>query len=203
MPSPAPEQTLGVPKVVSDVWRERATHPRLPPGETGFNLLRTHRLQRDSLRVLLDFYARYGPVFTVRAFHRPIVFMLGPEANHFVTVAGAEHFSWRRGMFGRAVDPACRRWIDHDRWRLPRSRPADPDARLPRSPHGFGSDGDGGGSRAGAWGLARGRSHRRLRVDPRGGDEGSARGFTLTTGKDTRRLNCSSARCRSTTPRPG
>ena len=76
-----------------------------PPGETGFNPLRTHRLQRDSLRVLLDYYERYGPLFTLRVFHRLVVFMLGPEANHFVTVSGAEHFSWRRGMFGEQLIP--------------------------------------------------------------------------------------------------
>lgn len=105
MELPAPEQTIGLPKVIADVRRERASHPELPPGETGFNPLRTHRLQRDSLRVLLDCYERYGPLFTLRVFHRLVVFMLGPEANHFVTVAGAEHFSWRRGMFGEQLIP--------------------------------------------------------------------------------------------------
>jgi cytochrome P450 len=105
MELPAPEQTVGLPRVIADVRRERAAHPRLPPGETGFNLLRTHRLQRDSLRVLLDYRGRYGPVFTLRVFHRLVVFMLGPEANHFVTVSGADHFSWRRGMFGEQLIP--------------------------------------------------------------------------------------------------
>jgi cytochrome P450 len=105
MELPTPEQTIGLPKVIADVRRERASHPELPPGETGFNPLRTHRLQRDSLRVLLDCYERYGPLFTLRVFHRLVVFMLGPEANHFVTVSGAEHFSWRRGMFGEQLIP--------------------------------------------------------------------------------------------------
>ena len=105
MELPAPEQTISLPKVIADVRRERASHPQLPPGETGFNPLRTHRLQRDSLRVLLGYYQRYGPLFTLRVFHRLVVFMLGPEANHFVTVSGAEHFSWRRGMFGEQLIP--------------------------------------------------------------------------------------------------
>jgi cytochrome P450 len=70
-----------------------------------FSLARTHRLQRDTLSLLLDFYERYGPVFTVRTLHRPLVFMIGPEANHFVTVAGAENFSWRKGMFGEYLAP--------------------------------------------------------------------------------------------------
>lgn len=105
MELPAPEQTIGLLKVIADVRRERASHPQLPPGDTGFDPLRTHRLQRDSLRVLLDYYERYGPLFTLRVFHRLVVFMLGPEANHFVTVAGAEHFSWRRGMFGEQLIP--------------------------------------------------------------------------------------------------
>ena len=70
-----------------------------------FSLARTHRLQRDTLRLMLELYKRYGPVFTVRSFHRPLVVMIGPEANHFVTVSGAENFSWRKGMFGEYLAP--------------------------------------------------------------------------------------------------
>jgi cytochrome P450 len=70
-----------------------------------FSLPRTHRLQRDTLRLMLELYGRYGPVFTIRSFHRPIVVMIGPEANHFVTVSGAENFSWRKGMFGEYLSP--------------------------------------------------------------------------------------------------
>src|SRR5919106_1212689 len=54
---------------------------------------------------MLSAYERFGPVYTVRLFHRPAVVMLGPEANHFVTVSGAENFSWRRGMFGEQLIP--------------------------------------------------------------------------------------------------
>jgi hypothetical protein len=34
-------------------------------------------------------------VFTLRVFHNPVVFMLGPEANHFMTVAHPELFEYR------------------------------------------------------------------------------------------------------------
>lgn len=70
-----------------------------------FSLARTHRLQRDTLRLMLELYQRYGPVFTVRTLHRPLVVLIGPEANHFVTVSGAENFSWRKGMFGEYLAP--------------------------------------------------------------------------------------------------
>jgi cytochrome P450 len=70
-----------------------------------FSLARTHRLQRDTLPMMLELYERYGPVFSIRSFHRPLVVMLGPEANHFVTVSGAENFSWRKGMYGEYLTP--------------------------------------------------------------------------------------------------
>ncbi|HEY5318089.1 MAG TPA: cytochrome P450 [Solirubrobacteraceae bacterium] len=91
--------------MAAELRAELRHRPKLPPGETGFSLARTHRLQRDTLRLMLELYERYGPVFTVRALHRPVVVLLGPEANHFVTVAGAENFSWRKGMFGEYLAP--------------------------------------------------------------------------------------------------
>ncbi|HWF35525.1 MAG TPA: cytochrome P450 [Solirubrobacteraceae bacterium] len=101
-----------VPELPPSFWRvgaelraELRDRPQLPPGEMSFSLARTHRLQRDTLRLMLELYERYGPVFTVRTLHRPLVFMIGPEANHFVTVAGAEKFSWRKGMFGEYLAP--------------------------------------------------------------------------------------------------
>jgi cytochrome P450 len=67
--------------------------------------VRTHRFQRDPLGSMLAYHERFGRIFTIRIFHRPAVVMLGPEANHFVTVAGAENFSWRQGMFGEELTP--------------------------------------------------------------------------------------------------
>jgi cytochrome P450 len=91
--------------VVADLRDEVARKPKLPPGETSFNLLRTHRFQRDTLATTLAYRERYGDIYTVRMFHRLTVVMLGPEANHFVTVSGADNFSWRRGMFGEHLIP--------------------------------------------------------------------------------------------------
>src|SRR6187200_1022919 len=57
----------------------------------------------DPLGLLLDAYARHGPVFSLRIFHARHVFMLGPEANHFVLVSHADHFRWRDGAFGDLI----------------------------------------------------------------------------------------------------
>jgi cytochrome P450 len=88
-----------------------------------FSLLRTHRLQRETLGTLTSLYQRYGPIFAVRSLHRPVVAMIGPQANHFVTVSGAENFSWRKGMFGEQLIPLIgdglitTDWEYHDRAR--------------------------------------------------------------------------------------
>jgi cytochrome P450 len=50
--------------------------------------------------VLLDGYERFGPVFTIRVFHGNTVFMIGPEANHYMTVSHASNFSYRDGHMG-------------------------------------------------------------------------------------------------------
>jgi cytochrome P450 len=102
---PKPELPPSFWRVGADLRAELRDRPRLPPGETSFSLARTHRLQRDTLRLMLELYERYGPVFTVRTLHRPLVVLIGPEANHFVTVSGAENFSWRKGMYGEYLAP--------------------------------------------------------------------------------------------------
>jgi len=58
---------------------------------------------RNPLGLLLDAYERRGPVFSLRVLHANNVFVLGPEANHFVLVSGAEHFTWRDGGFGDLI----------------------------------------------------------------------------------------------------
>src|SRR5947209_8076274 len=101
MKAPLPVRPPGVGRLIADLVEERGMRgAALPPGEHGFSLMRTHRFQRDPLGMLLSFYEKFGSIFTVRIFHRPTVAMLGPEANHFVTVGGAENFGWRQGMFG-------------------------------------------------------------------------------------------------------
>ena len=70
-----------------------------PPGPTSFSFPRTHRLSHDPLPLLLRWYEQYGPVFTVRVLHAPQVFVLGPAANHYVTVSHAKDFHYREGAF--------------------------------------------------------------------------------------------------------
>ena len=42
-------------------------------------------------------------MFTIRVFHSNVIFMLGPEANHYMTVSHAANFSWRRGFMGDLI----------------------------------------------------------------------------------------------------
>ena len=53
----------------------------------------------DPLPLLLESYERFGPVFTLRLFHGNVVFMLGPAANHYITVSHASNFIWRDSHF--------------------------------------------------------------------------------------------------------
>jgi cytochrome P450 len=72
---------------------------RYPPGDTSFSLIRTKRFADDPLPLLLEGYERYGPVFTMRVLHSNVVFMLGPAANHYITVSHASNFLWRESHF--------------------------------------------------------------------------------------------------------
>ncbi|HEX4189067.1 MAG TPA: cytochrome P450 [Solirubrobacteraceae bacterium] len=84
--------------LVSDLRDERSAVP-FPPGETRLSLPRTRRFASEPLPMLLDAYERFGPVFTLRLFHSNVVFMLGPAANHYITVSHASNFLWRDGHF--------------------------------------------------------------------------------------------------------
>jgi len=75
----------------------------MPPGDTRPSVRRTRAVIRDPLGLLLDLYERHGPVFSIRVLHANNVFVLGPEANHFVLVSGAKHFGWRDGGFGDLI----------------------------------------------------------------------------------------------------
>jgi cytochrome P450 len=83
------------------LWRdmrdERRTDTEFPPGEKTFSLPRTRRFEHDPLSLLVDSYERFGPVFTLKIFHHNAVFMLGPEANHYILVSHAKNFLWRAG----------------------------------------------------------------------------------------------------------
>jgi cytochrome P450 len=58
---------------------------------------------RDPLPMLLDNYARHGPVFTLRLLTSKVIVLLGPEANHHLLVANASNFSWREGSMGNLI----------------------------------------------------------------------------------------------------
>ena len=90
-------------RMYDDLRLERAATVPFPPGLTRVNLRRASRFARQPLPLLLDCYERFGPVFTIRVFHSNVVFALGPEANHLITVAQAQNFSWRQGFMGDLI----------------------------------------------------------------------------------------------------
>jgi cytochrome P450 len=85
--------------LLGDLQDERSACVPFPPGETRFSISRTRRFAAEPLPMLLDAYERFGPIFTMRLFHSNVVFMLGPAANHYVTVSHASNFLWREGHF--------------------------------------------------------------------------------------------------------
>jgi len=82
-----------------DLRAERAAEVPFPPGETRPSLARTRRFANEPLPLLLESYERFGPVFTLRLLHSNTVWMLGPAANHYITVSHASNFHWREGLF--------------------------------------------------------------------------------------------------------
>jgi cytochrome P450 len=90
-------------RMYDDLRLERAATVPFPPGLTRVNLRRASRFAHHPLPVLLECYERFGPVFTIRLFHGNVVFALGPEANHLMTVSQAQNFSWRYGFMGDLI----------------------------------------------------------------------------------------------------
>jgi cytochrome P450 len=82
-------------------WRGRGS--KFPPGAGNFSLVRTHQIAHDPLPLLLGAYEEHGPIFSMRLLHTKVVFMLGPEANNFITVAHPENFHWRESSFGDLI----------------------------------------------------------------------------------------------------
>ncbi len=102
---PAPT-TNPLRRIAFDLGTERAARSSgipFPPGLMNFSLPRTRRFSQNPLPILLDCYERFGPVFSLRILHGPVVFMLGPEANHFLTVSNASKFRWRDGSMGDLI----------------------------------------------------------------------------------------------------
>lgn len=111
---PAPNRRVPPPQALSpnpvrrladDVRTEIRVRRRgaYPPGPMDFDFGRTLKAAREPLPLLLSLYEEYGPIFSVRLLHSPVVFMIGPEANHFVTVSHPECFHWREGSFGDLI----------------------------------------------------------------------------------------------------
>jgi cytochrome P450 len=90
-------------RVWEDVVSERRARVPYPHGDVDFDFARSRRFAHDPLSILLPLYERYGPIFSVRLLHARVVFMLGPEANQFVTVTHPENFHWREGSFGDLI----------------------------------------------------------------------------------------------------
>jgi cytochrome P450 len=102
--APPPAVPVGVlARVRSDLRSTRAARGEWPPGELSFSMRRTRQFESEPLPLLLDMYERYGPVFTMRLLYLPIVFALGPEANHYITVSHASSFRWRDGSMGDLI----------------------------------------------------------------------------------------------------
>ena len=103
---PPPPQLSGgssIKRLADDFAAEWRGRGRFPPGPHAPSVRRSRQILRDPLPLLLSLYEEHGPIFSVRLVHSPVVFMLGPEANHFVTVAHPENFHWRESSFGDLI----------------------------------------------------------------------------------------------------
>jgi cytochrome P450 len=100
-PPPVPAGVLA--RVRSDMRWQRAARGQFPPGELSFSMRRTREFERAPLPLLLRLYEEYGPVFSMRLMYAPVVFAIGPEANHHITVAAASNFRWRDGGMGDLI----------------------------------------------------------------------------------------------------
>jgi cytochrome P450 len=105
VPPPAQLSANPVRRVAEDIRTELRVRRNggYPAGAMDFDLRRTLRMAHDPLPILLSLYERYGPIFSVRILHTAVVFMLGPEANQFITVSHPESFHWREGSFGDLI----------------------------------------------------------------------------------------------------
>ena len=90
-------------RIVGDLVVEFRERGKFPPGPNDFSFARTHQIAHDPLPLLLGAYEEHGPIFAMRLLHSRVIFMLGPEANHFVTVAHPENFHWRESSFGDLI----------------------------------------------------------------------------------------------------
>jgi cytochrome P450 len=102
--APPPPVPAGVVRRVAyDLRAQHRARGQFPPGELSFSMRRTLAFERQPLPVLLRCRERFGPVFTIRLLYAPVVFALGPEANHYMTVSHASNFRWREGSLGDLI----------------------------------------------------------------------------------------------------
>jgi cytochrome P450 len=101
--APEPLSSNPVRRILADLHAERTASVPYPPGPSDFNVERTYRFVRDPLSILLPLYHEHGPIFSMRVFHGRVVMMLGPEANHYMTVSHASNFLWRAGSMGDLI----------------------------------------------------------------------------------------------------
>jgi cytochrome P450 len=98
---PAPMDMRLLARIGDDVRRERRIRrsAQLPPGSTAPSWSHTRRIISDPLGLLLEHERRFGPVFTIRLLHEPIVWAIGAEVNHQILVSDFDAFEWRHGRF--------------------------------------------------------------------------------------------------------
>ncbi len=157
---------------------QRAARGQFPPGELGFSMPRTRQFEREPLPLLLRLYEEYGPVYSIRLLYAPVVFAIGPEANHHITVAGASNFRWRDGGMGDLIPLLGDGLLTTDGGYHRRARRI----MLPafhREQIAAAAGRDFGGGRPGGRRLAAGRPARPLHLDaaarPAGGDARAVR----------------------------
>jgi cytochrome P450 len=90
-------------RIYDDLMSERRANGSFPPGPTSFSIARGRRIVQNPLALLLPLYEELGPIFSTRLLHAKVVFMIGPEANHYVTVEHPENFHWREGSFADLI----------------------------------------------------------------------------------------------------
>ena len=101
-PRPRPIEVGLLTRIGDDIRRERRVRrrgARLPAGSTVPSFINTHRIIADPLGLLLEHERRFGPVFTIRLLHEPIVWAIGAEVNHQILVSEFDAFQWREGRF--------------------------------------------------------------------------------------------------------
>src|ERR1700742_4950899 len=88
-------------RIADDIRRERRVRRRaaLPPGSIAPSWANTRAIISDPLSLLLDHQRRFGPVFTLRLLHEPIVWAIGAEVHHQILVSDFDAFQWRGGRF--------------------------------------------------------------------------------------------------------